>query len=113
MDQEVPGLRDFPRLDGLNVIMPATSGALWCWIRGEDCGDLLHHGRALIKQLRGTFSLTDVTDVTDAFRYGSGLDITGYEDGAENPEGDDAAKVALLAGKADGLNGSSFVALKK
>lgn len=110
LSQQVPGLRAFPRMDGLSVVMPASKGALWCWIRGEDRGDLLHQGRAIIKHLRGTFTLTDVTD---AFRYSHGLDITGYEDGTENPEGDDAVKVALVGGEQEGLSGSSFVAVQK
>jgi putative iron-dependent peroxidase len=110
MNQQIPGLRAFPRMDGPNVVMPSSKGALWCWIRGEDRGELLHQGRAIIKQLRGTFNLADVTD---AFRYSHGLDITGYEDGTENPEGDDAVKVAMVDDVQDGIGGSSFVAVQK
>lgn len=110
LKQEVSGLRTFPRLDGPNVVMPSSSGALWFWIRGDDRGDLLHQGRAIIEQLRGSFTLSDITD---GFRYASGLDITGYEDGTENPEGEAAAKVALVSSDKQGLAGSSFVAVQK
>jgi len=107
---EISGLRPFPRMDGPNVVMPSSTGAIWCWLRGEDRGELLHQGRAIIEQLRGPFALTDTTD---AFRFGAGLDLTGYEDGTENPDGDDAEAVALLGGGPTGLCCSSFVAVQK
>ena len=49
----------------------------------------------------------------DAFRYRTGLDLTGYEDGTENPKGDDAAEAAVVSGHGPGLDGSSFVAVQQ
>lgn len=49
----------------------------------------------------------------DAFQYGPGLDLTGYEDGTENPKGEKAAEVAVVRGQGEGLDGSSFVAVQK
>jgi len=51
-----------------------------------------------------------VDSVIDAFRYGTGLDLTGYEDGTENPQGEDAEAAALATGP---LAGSSFVAVQQ
>ncbi len=110
LGSEIPGLRAFPHLVGQGVEMPATPGALWCWLRAADRGELLHRGRAIEHQVAGVFQLHDVTD---AFRFGGGLDLTGYEDGTENPVAERAAQVALVSGMGEGLDGSSFVAVQK
>jgi putative iron-dependent peroxidase len=90
--------------------MPSGQGALWCWLRGEDRGTLLHQGRNIIQQLHRCF---EIHDITEGFRYEGGLDLTGYEDGTENPQGDRAEEVAILIGFGAGLDGSSFVAVQK
>ena len=51
--------------------------------------------------------------VVDAFRYGTGLDLTGYEDGTENPEGEEAVEAAIVKDAGKGLDGSSFVAVQQ
>jgi putative iron-dependent peroxidase len=52
-------------------------------------------------------------DVIDAFQYGPSLDLTGYEDGTENPTGDDAVEAAIVKGAGTGMDGSSFVAVQQ
>ena len=54
----------------------------------------------------------EITDITDAFNHATGRDLTGYEDGTENPQDDEALQVALLHGSAAPLAGSSFLALQ-
>jgi putative iron-dependent peroxidase len=52
----------------------------------------------------------------DAFKYGSdelGLDLTGYEDGTENPTGDEATAATFVTDEEDSMNGSSFVAVQQ
>ncbi|MGH8832988.1 MAG: Dyp-type peroxidase [Polaromonas sp.] len=56
--------------------------------------------------------------VLDAFRHGQGpnghgRDLTGYEDGTENPRGEAAEAAALVPGELAGLSGSSFVAVQQ
>jgi putative iron-dependent peroxidase len=51
--------------------------------------------------------------VIDAFQYGPSLDLTGYEDGTENPKGEKAAEVGVVRGHGRGLDGSSFVAVQQ
>ena len=48
-----------------------------------------------------------VVQITESFRHKSGHDLTGYEDGTENPKGDDALTAALSA------DGSSLVAMQQ
>ena len=113
--QWVPGMREFPALHGPGVQVPATPFALWCWLRGDDPGVLLHQGRALEQLLAPALTLQLVVD---CFRYGlgpngHGLDLTGYEDGIENPPDEEAPAVALLQGAGEGLDGSSFAAVQQ
>lgn len=110
MGVEVEGLRLFPSYHGPGYIVPSTPAALWCWFRGDDRGELLHRSRTLQQALAPAFRLEKTID---AFRYGSGLDLTGYEDGTENPKGAEAIEAAIVQGGARGLDGSSFVAVQQ
>ena len=100
---EISGLRLFPCISGKGVAVPATPGSLWCWLRGDDRGELLHRGRSLERLLRPAFA---VERASDAFRHGSGRDLTGFEDGTENPKGE-AARAAAFH------DGASFVAVQQ
>ena len=106
---EVDGLRTFPQLVGSGLEVPSTPAALWCWLRGEDRGELVHRTRTIRKTISPDFRLDDVID---AFQYGPSLDLTGYEDGTENPEGDKAVDAGIVSDGREGLNGSSFVAVQ-
>jgi putative iron-dependent peroxidase len=104
----VPGLRTFPALQGSREPIPSTPADLWVWLRGEDRGTLYHDARRVEAALGAAFELTESVD---AFRYESGLDLTGYEDGTENPQDDDAVAAAIASGP--GVEGSSFVAVQR
>ncbi|MBM3568589.1 MAG: Dyp-type peroxidase [Alphaproteobacteria bacterium] len=105
----IPGLRAFPALGAKGVAVPATQADLWCWLRGKERGQLVHAGRALLGRLGGAFH---PTRVVDGFKYRGGRDLTGYEDGTENPKGAAAARAAIHQGKGRGLAGSSFAAVQ-
>lgn len=112
---EVPGLRAFPELDGVGVKAPATPVALCLWLRGRDLGELLPLTRALEKALAPALKLLRVVE---AFRHGNGesghgLDLTGYEDGTENPEDAAAESAAFASGQGEGIDGSSYLALQQ
>lgn len=92
------------------MAVPATAGALWCWVRGEDRGTLLHRSRVLVDLLGDAFK---VQSVVDGFRHRVGRDLTGYIDGTENPKGAKALRTAILGGRGPGLNGSSYVAVQQ
>ena len=109
----VDGLRTFPALSGPDVKVPSTQHALWCWLRGRDQGELVNRGIAITDALANGFHLEQVVD---GFKYGDGelgLDLTGYEDGTENPVEDAAVEAAFVQDSASGLAGSSFVAVQQ
>jgi putative iron-dependent peroxidase len=112
---KVPGIREFPDLSEHGVKVPSTPATLWCWLRGSDLGDLLHVTRKVQKALAPAFA---VRHVLDAFRHawgesGHGRDLTGFEDGTENPEGEKALEAGFAHGLGEGLDGSSFVATQQ
>ncbi len=106
----IEGLRPFPVIVNAGVDIPSTPAALWIWLRQDDRGELVLQTRRLHKWLAPAFELVQVVD---AFRYGPALDLTGYEDGTENPEGEEAVAVAIVSGQGEGLDGSSFVATQQ
>jgi putative iron-dependent peroxidase len=107
---EIHGLRVFPGRAGAGFEVPSTPAALWCWIRGNDRGDLLQVSRRVQRAVEPAF---DVDEVIDAFQYRDALDLTGYEDGTENPKGNDAIEAALVGGRGPDSDGSSFVAVQQ
>lgn len=111
LDVTVTGMHKMPDFEGKGIDTPSTPFALWCWIRGDDRGDLLHKARLVRTTLAEAFT---VSEVTDAFRYEPiGRDLSGYEDGTENPTGDDALEAAFLQSDQTELAGSSFVAVQR
>lgn len=110
LDLEVPGLRTFPALSGRGFDVPSIPQALWIWLRGEDRGELHHRSRMLQKALAPAFV---PAGAVDAFFFNGGRDLTGYEDGTENPQGEDATAAAIVADAALAPEGSSFVAVQK
>lgn len=121
----VPGLREFPSLSTVKTAarpslkLPANTTALWCWLRsseGEDSGHLAQRSRTLEAALAPAFKLVQVVDGFCHARNistGHGRDLTGYEDGTENPTGRAARAATLVSGQGVGLDGSSFVAIQQ
>ena len=115
LEAKVPGLHEFPDFSREGVKVPATPGTLWCWVRGDDLGHLLMLTRKVQKALAPAFA---VRHVVDAFRHaqgenGHGRDLTGFEDGTENPTGDEAVAAAFAHGLGEGVDGSSYVAVQQ
>jgi putative iron-dependent peroxidase len=112
MGRTVSGLREFPALTvaGSGVPVPATPVALWVWLRGADHGDVVLAARRIERALAPVFALDRVVDT---FLHGSGRDLTGYEDGTENPKGEAAVATALVRGAGQGFDGASFAAVQQ
>ncbi|HGY9625960.1 TPA: Dyp-type peroxidase [Pseudomonas putida] len=108
LGREVPGLRAFPQLNAA-VENPSTQHALWLWLRGEQRGDLFLRAQALEQALAPALRLVDSVD---GFLHRGGHDLSGYEDGTENPRDEAAVQAAIVAGDQAGLAGSSFAAFQ-
>ncbi len=106
----VPGLRPFATPAGARVELPASPAALWLWLRGDEPGELLLRGRAWQARLAEAF---EPRHELAAFCHQGGRDLTGYEDGTENPSGDAAPATAFVQGAGPGLDGASFVAVQQ
>ena len=118
LGQEFKALRTFPGFSGPACTVPSTQQALWVLLRGQERGTLFDFTDRVEAFLNGAFLLDDALDT---FLYAGGRDLTGYEDGTENPKGEavaDAALVSVSKGSdggaaGDGMAGSSFVAVQR
>jgi putative iron-dependent peroxidase len=110
----IDGLRPFPALAGPGVAFPSTQGALWVYLAAEKRGQHVDRLAALMRAIGDDLRLDEEVD---CFRYGDdaelGRDLTGYEDGTENPKGDEALAAAVVTGRGAGLDGGSFVAAQR
>lgn len=93
LGQHLPGLTAGPAIDNTLVPLALKESALWCWLRGDDRGDLLRFEHRLLALLEPSF---DLSSSIEAFVYKEGRDLTGYEDGTENPKGEEAINAALV-----------------
>lgn len=107
LGRPVPGLRSFPSFEGAQVDLPVTQSDVFIWVRGADAGEVFHEVRRLLAVADPVF---ECDDELGAFRFRDGDDLSGFEDGTENPKGAAARSAALVA--QGPLAGSSFVAVQ-
>lgn len=105
-----PSLPNFPSYTYAGISIPSTPADIWCWLRGTERGDLFLQSQEIISCLQSAF---DCVSVIDSFCHQQGRDLTGYEDGTENPVDDAALKAAFVQGQGDNLDGGSFVAVQQ
>jgi len=109
---QVAGLREFSTIKGV----PSTPAALLLWLRGDEgAKPLMVFEQALCAELVPAFVLRESVA---AFKHTVGnddtaRDLTGYEDGTENPKGKKAMECAFLESDDKVLNRSSFLALQR
>jgi putative iron-dependent peroxidase len=106
----INGLHNMPVNTAAGLDIPSTPGAMWLWLRGNDRGELFHRSRKLEELLVSAFELSDVVD---SFQFDCNRDLSGYVDGTENPEDEDAVNAAIVKGQGEGIDGSSFVAIQQ
>lgn len=104
------GMREMPALSGASVEVPSTPTSLLIWLRGDDRGELVNLSRHLRTLLAPAFELRDAID---SFCYREGRDLSGYEDGTENPQDEAAEQAAIVQIEKPGFAGSSFVAVQQ
>jgi porphyrinogen peroxidase len=110
LNVKLAGLRAFPDLPDAKPAIPVTQHALWLWLCGDEPGNLLLQGHALEALAASAFSLVQAID---SFRHQDSRDLTGYEDGTENPKEDAAIEAAIAQGQGVGIDGSSFAAVQQ
>ncbi len=110
LNGKVNGLRTFTPITMPGLDIPATPAALWCWLRGDDNGELFHQSRLIESLLSPGFTLDSCIE---SFQFDRNRDLSGYEDGTENPTGEDAITAAIVSNQGPGLDGSSFVAVQQ
>jgi putative iron-dependent peroxidase len=109
LGSSVTGLHTFPALSGLACSVPSTQQSLWLRFGGDDRSTLFDRSEKALAMLAPAFA---IDEVLDTFLYAGGRDLTGYEDGTENPKAEAAVEAALV-GAGKGLKCSSFVAVQK
>jgi len=93
---EMPaGMRPFTRIEGTDGHeIPATQDDLLVWFTASSRDRCLWAAW----QARSSFEgLADLTAETHGFKYFASLDVTGFEDGTENPDGAERVEVAAIA----------------
>lgn len=110
LGKDIPGLRTFEAQTNAGIEIPSTPAALWIWLRGNDRGELFHRSVQIETLLSPAFILNNVID---SFQYDANRDLSGYEDGTENPTGNEAIEAAVVKEQGPGLDGSSFVAVQQ
>jgi putative iron-dependent peroxidase len=106
LGKTVKGSLFFPSKMVIGFDVPSTPGALWCWLGGDDWGELVIKTRLVTHTISAAFRLDKVIE---AFQYAGSRDLTGYEDGTENPKGNKSFDAATISGHGNGLDGSSVV----
>ena len=106
----VPELRTMPTYSVGDLEIPSTPDDLWVWLRGNNRGKLFHQSRKIEEICLPAF---EITSAIDSFQYDQNRDLSGYEDGTENPHGEDAINAAILLEGDNGIIGSSFVAVQQ
>ncbi len=100
-----PGFHAFKSLGGL-VDIPATQSDLFLWLRGRDCGEIATRARHLLQALPGFVPVRVVNGFKYRVELETGHDLSGYEDGTENPKGEAATAAAFAP------DGASFVSIQ-
>ena len=115
MGKQLSLMREFPHLKGAMFEAPSTPYALCLWLRSDQRGELLAITAKLASMLAPAFKIDHAVDtfLHERTASGHGRDLTGYEDGTENPEADAAVAASITAGQGEGVDGSSFWALQQ
>ena len=102
--QWVPSdLEPFTAIEGGGVTFPADQHDLWIWLHGSSPDELFDVARRAAVLLRG---MAEVVAEQPCFTYQASLDLTGFEDGTENPPLDEAREAAVIPDWSPGAGGS-------
>jgi putative iron-dependent peroxidase len=94
---------DAPLAGAEGYSMPATQADLWLWIAGASYDVVFDLAREAVAKLE---PFASVTRELDGWSYRHSRDLTGFEDGTENPALMIAPDIATIADGAPGAGGS-------
>jgi len=106
---DIPGVKAASSIQGINRISPANQDDLWLRVSGSDPGVVMLRVQQWLATLLPTFSLNEQLE---GFCHRKGRDLTGYEDGTENPDETEAPEVVAMTGD-KGIAGSTMLAVQK
>ncbi|MYB34681.1 MAG: Dyp-type peroxidase [Gammaproteobacteria bacterium] len=110
LNVKVPGLKAFSEYSNSIFNIPITQNALFVVLRGNDAGQLNNLAITVNKAVSDAFA---VADKTKGFEYQGGRDLTGYENGTGNPDGEEAISTAIVNNGQKSLHGSSYVSIQR
>jgi putative iron-dependent peroxidase len=103
-DQVPEGLTDFTPITGAGGLeLPAEQHDLWLWFHASGPDAVFKAARLAALELAGC---ADVVAEQPGFTYLSSQDLTGFEDGTENPPIDEAVEVATIPDGSPGAGGN-------
>ena len=108
LDRTVPGLATFPAMSAPGAGVPSIQHAMWMMLAGRTQGEIFATLQKVEALLGADLAIADRMPTF----HNASHDLTGYEDGTENPKGAKAVKAAIVESGA-GLAGSSFVAVQR
>lgn len=106
---DLPSDDNFKRAKFNSERMPDNDGYdLVLWLRGDDRGELFHNALNIRKALQDFFT---VEKIVSSYTYHGKYDLSGFEDGIENPKGEEIVPSSIIP---EGeLEGSSFWVLQQ
>ncbi|MBR7801224.1 Dyp-type peroxidase [Undibacterium fentianense] len=107
---QIDGAKDFPDIASAPIPQHPENFDVWIWLKTDNPSALFDLTRSTSELLEVNFELVKSLP---AFRYQEGRDLTGYEDGTENPENEAAIQAAFVQCAGNPLDGSSFVAIQQ
>jgi len=103
-DESPADLVDFEAIDGGGgFTIPATQHDLWLWLHSAGPDSVFNIARLAALELKDCAS---VVAEQPAFTYQASQDLTGFEDGTENPPLDEAPSLATVPEGQPGAGGS-------
>ena len=100
---------DFAGVDADGGGAPATPHDVWVWLHGTGPDVLLDNARAVVAALAPEVTLAQDEP---CFVYLDSRDLTGFIDGTENPQVDEAPEVAIVPPGQPGEGGSHVITMK-
>ena len=99
-------------------LAPKTTCDLVLWLRDNDQGMLLHKARQMISVASAAFKCTDISRACTYLTYEQegkmvDHDLSGFEDGTENPEDDEQFNTTIIVSDDKQFDGSSCWVVQK